>query len=195
MKRVAPCIRFNKEGIIMVVSTKENGITILANLNEIGLLQTMEICRSFNPSRVEEECLDQTITADTATEGVVGLGCCRKSIRLKEVIIGMRSVWFISLTRRNYVRSGLQMCFTSVCVYESFDFSSDWSSKGEAVEMRINIGTVKFNYDENVTMMQQPQQVKEFHIWPGHTCHYTEGSNLLEQRLTQAQVWENLADT
>ncbi|GJS32987.1 topless-related protein 4-like protein [Tanacetum coccineum] len=50
---VAPCIRFNKEGIIMVVSTKENGITILANPNEIGLLQTMEICRSFNQSRVE----------------------------------------------------------------------------------------------------------------------------------------------
>ncbi|GJW25725.1 topless-related protein 4-like protein isoform X1 [Tanacetum coccineum] len=51
--QVAPCIRFNKEGIIMVVSTKENGITILANPNEIGLLQTMEICRSFNQSRVE----------------------------------------------------------------------------------------------------------------------------------------------
>ncbi|GJU18454.1 hypothetical protein Tco_1146420 [Tanacetum coccineum] len=51
--QVAPYIRFNKEGIIMVVSTKENGITILANPNEIGLLQTMEICRSFNQSRVE----------------------------------------------------------------------------------------------------------------------------------------------
>ncbi|GJR40714.1 denticleless protein homolog A [Tanacetum coccineum] len=35
------------------VQELRTGITILANPNEIGLLQTMEICRSFNQSRVE----------------------------------------------------------------------------------------------------------------------------------------------
>ncbi|PWA73375.1 WUS-interacting protein 2 [Artemisia annua] len=48
----APCIRFNKEGILMAVSTKENGIKILANPDGIRLLRTMENNRSFDPSRV-----------------------------------------------------------------------------------------------------------------------------------------------
>ncbi|GJX17232.1 topless-related protein 4-like protein isoform X1, partial [Tanacetum coccineum] len=49
---VAPCIRFNKEGILMAVSTKDNGIKILANPDGIRLLRTMENSRSFDPSRV-----------------------------------------------------------------------------------------------------------------------------------------------
>lgn len=36
----------------MAVSTKENGIKILANPDGIRLLRTMENSRSFDPSRV-----------------------------------------------------------------------------------------------------------------------------------------------
>ncbi|XP_071686114.1 topless-related protein 4-like isoform X2 [Rutidosis leptorrhynchoides] len=47
----APCIRFNKEGILMAVSTNENGIKVLANPDGLRLLRTLEN-RSFDPSRV-----------------------------------------------------------------------------------------------------------------------------------------------
>ncbi|GLU09671.1 hypothetical protein SLE2022_265180 [Rubroshorea leprosula] len=47
----SPCIRFNKEGILLAVSTDDNGVKILANAEGIRLLRTME-SRIFDPSRV-----------------------------------------------------------------------------------------------------------------------------------------------
>ncbi|KAL6974159.1 Topless-related protein 4, partial [Sarracenia purpurea var. burkii] len=47
----SPCIRFNKEGILLAVSTNDNGIKILANTDGIRLLRKVEN-RSFDPSRV-----------------------------------------------------------------------------------------------------------------------------------------------
>ncbi|CAK9145377.1 unnamed protein product [Ilex paraguariensis] len=47
----SPCIRFNKEGILLAVSTNENGIKILANTDGFRLLRTVEN-RSFDTSRV-----------------------------------------------------------------------------------------------------------------------------------------------
>lgn len=47
----SPCIRFNKEGILLAVSTEDNGVKILANAEGIRLLRTVEN-RSFDPSRV-----------------------------------------------------------------------------------------------------------------------------------------------
>ncbi|KAF3954068.1 hypothetical protein CMV_020541 [Castanea mollissima] len=40
----SPCIRFNKEGILLTVSTRENGIKILANANGLRLLRSIENC-------------------------------------------------------------------------------------------------------------------------------------------------------
>ncbi|KAJ7956726.1 Topless-related protein [Quillaja saponaria] len=48
---VSPCIRFNKEGILLAVSTNDNGIKILANADGIRLLRTVEN-RTFDASRV-----------------------------------------------------------------------------------------------------------------------------------------------
>ncbi|XP_054821523.1 topless-related protein 4-like isoform X1 [Prosopis cineraria] len=47
----SPCIRFNKEGILLAVSTNDNGIKILANTDGIRLLRTVEN-RTFDASRV-----------------------------------------------------------------------------------------------------------------------------------------------
>lgn len=47
----SPCIRFNKEGILLAVSTNDNAVKILANTDGIRLLRTMEN-RSFDASRV-----------------------------------------------------------------------------------------------------------------------------------------------
>ncbi|KAI5680896.1 hypothetical protein M9H77_02123 [Catharanthus roseus] len=47
----SPCIRFNKEGILMAVSTNDNGIKILANAEGVRLLRTMEN-RPFDASRM-----------------------------------------------------------------------------------------------------------------------------------------------
>ncbi|GLT27833.1 hypothetical protein SLA2020_028040 [Shorea laevis] len=47
----SPCIRFNKEGILLAVSTDDNEVKILANAEGIRLLRTVEN-RTFDPSRV-----------------------------------------------------------------------------------------------------------------------------------------------
>ncbi|GLT98415.1 hypothetical protein SLE2022_159200 [Rubroshorea leprosula] len=47
----SPCIRFNKEGIFLAVSTDDNGVKILANAEGIRLLRTVGN-RTFDPSRV-----------------------------------------------------------------------------------------------------------------------------------------------
>ncbi|KAI6681612.1 hypothetical protein NL676_035493 [Syzygium grande] len=47
----SPCIRFNKEGILLAVSTSDNSIKILANADGIRLLRTVEN-RPFDASRV-----------------------------------------------------------------------------------------------------------------------------------------------
>ena len=57
----SPCIRFNKEGILLAVSTNDNGIKILANADGVRLLRTVEN-RTFDASRV-------------ATASVIMVGC------------------------------------------------------------------------------------------------------------------------
>ncbi|XP_016493199.2 topless-related protein 4 isoform X2 [Nicotiana tabacum] len=47
----SPCLRFNKEGILLAVSTSDNGIKILANADGLRLLRSMEN-RQFDASRV-----------------------------------------------------------------------------------------------------------------------------------------------
>ncbi|KAJ0488149.1 putative transcription factor WD40-like family [Helianthus annuus] len=47
----SPCVRFNKEGMLLAVTTNDNGIKILANPDGIRLLRTVET-RAFDPSRV-----------------------------------------------------------------------------------------------------------------------------------------------
>ncbi|KAJ9551023.1 hypothetical protein OSB04_015068 [Centaurea solstitialis] len=55
----SPCIRFNKEGILLAVSTSDNGIKILANPDGIRLLRTMEN-RPFDASRVASASVVKT---------------------------------------------------------------------------------------------------------------------------------------
>ena len=40
--QASPCLRFNKEGILLAVSTHDNGIKILANADGIRLLRSIE---------------------------------------------------------------------------------------------------------------------------------------------------------
>ncbi|KAL9668435.1 hypothetical protein QQ045_002816 [Rhodiola kirilowii] len=47
----SPCLRFNKEGTLLAVSTNDNGIKVLANVNGTRLLHAMEN-RMVDPSRV-----------------------------------------------------------------------------------------------------------------------------------------------
>ncbi|KAK8595678.1 hypothetical protein V6N12_064192 [Hibiscus sabdariffa] len=48
---LSPCIRFNKEGTLLAVSTDDNGVKILANSDGVRLLRTVEN-RSFDAPRV-----------------------------------------------------------------------------------------------------------------------------------------------
>ncbi|PRQ31917.1 hypothetical protein RchiOBHm_Chr5g0040691 [Rosa chinensis] len=45
--QASPPIRFNKEGILLAVSTNDNGIKILANLYGIRLLRTVDASSCF----------------------------------------------------------------------------------------------------------------------------------------------------
>ncbi|XP_063945193.1 topless-related protein 4 isoform X5 [Daucus carota subsp. sativus] len=49
--QASPCVRFNKEGILLAVSTNDNGIKILANTDGIRLLRTVE-SRSFDSPKI-----------------------------------------------------------------------------------------------------------------------------------------------
>lgn len=49
--QASPCVRFNKEGILLAISTNDNGIKILANPDGVRLLKSKEN-RSFDASRV-----------------------------------------------------------------------------------------------------------------------------------------------
>lgn len=51
--KASPRIRFNKEGSLLAVSTKENGIKILANSDGLRLLRTFEN-KSYDASRAPE---------------------------------------------------------------------------------------------------------------------------------------------
>ena len=48
--QASPCLRFNKEGILLAVSTNDNGIKILANADGSRLLHSIET-RALNASR------------------------------------------------------------------------------------------------------------------------------------------------
>ncbi|GJV62490.1 E2F transcription factor-like E2FF isoform X1 [Tanacetum coccineum] len=76
------------------------------------------------------------------------------------------------------------------------DSSSDWSSKGVTVAMHRNIDCVKFEHDENITMLQQPQRnPKEFVFGPFTPATAHRAGTSGNKRVTQTQDWENLADT
>lgn len=49
-----PCLRFNKEGNLLVVTTADNGFKILANADGIRTLRTIE-ARSYEASRAPTE--------------------------------------------------------------------------------------------------------------------------------------------
>ncbi|KAL5769032.1 hypothetical protein ACOSQ2_015815 [Xanthoceras sorbifolium] len=55
----SPCIKFNKEGILLAVSTNDNGVKILANADGFRLLRTVEN-RSFDASRVAPAAVVKT---------------------------------------------------------------------------------------------------------------------------------------
>ncbi|PSR84523.1 Topless-related protein [Actinidia chinensis var. chinensis] len=60
----SPCMRFNKEGILLAISTNDNGIKILANTDGIRLLRTVE-SRSFDVSRVGSAAVVKAPTLGT----------------------------------------------------------------------------------------------------------------------------------
>ncbi|KAL9224439.1 hypothetical protein vseg_000469 [Gypsophila vaccaria] len=65
----SPCIRFNKDGTLMAVSTSDNGVKILANMDGVRLLRMMEN-RSFDASRAASAALAK----GPATMGVYPAG-------------------------------------------------------------------------------------------------------------------------
>ncbi|XP_030973166.1 protein TPR3-like isoform X3 [Quercus lobata] len=54
----APCIRFDKEGILLAVSTSENGIKILANADGVRLLCCIEN-QAVDTSRVAPATIEK----------------------------------------------------------------------------------------------------------------------------------------
>ncbi|CAN1215370.1 Topless-related protein 4 [Linum perenne] len=56
----SPCIRFNKEGILLAVSTSDNSVKILANSDGIRLLKTVEN-RTFDASRATSAAIVKVI--------------------------------------------------------------------------------------------------------------------------------------
>ncbi|KAK9697853.1 hypothetical protein RND81_08G065600 [Saponaria officinalis] len=69
----SPCIRFNKEGTLMAVSTSDNGVKILANTEGIRLLRMTEN-RSFDASRIASGSIVKGPTIGAFPTGSVSTG-------------------------------------------------------------------------------------------------------------------------
>ncbi|XP_062148973.1 topless-related protein 4-like isoform X2 [Alnus glutinosa] len=69
----SPCIRFNKEGILLAVSTNDNGVKILANADGIRMLRTVEN-RTFDASRVASAAAVKVSTISTFGSANVAVG-------------------------------------------------------------------------------------------------------------------------
>ncbi|WRX32650.1 WD40 repeat - like 10 [Theobroma cacao] len=67
----APCIRFNKEGTLLAVSTEDNGVKILANSDGIRFLRTVEN-RSFDASRVAPAAMAPNMGAFGSNNATIG---------------------------------------------------------------------------------------------------------------------------
>ncbi|CAN6450976.1 unnamed protein product [Victoria cruziana] len=67
----SPRMRFNKEGILLAVSTADNGFKILANADGLRLLHTLE-SRSFDASRVVSEAAKPTTINSMGTVNAAG---------------------------------------------------------------------------------------------------------------------------
>ncbi|XP_019170022.1 PREDICTED: topless-related protein 4-like isoform X2 [Ipomoea nil] len=65
----SPCIRFNKEGMLLAVSTSDNGIKILANADGVRLIRATE-SRALDPSRVVSKA--PMITSYCASNSTAG---------------------------------------------------------------------------------------------------------------------------
>ncbi|XP_058206857.1 topless-related protein 4-like isoform X1 [Rhododendron vialii] len=82
----SPCLRFNKEGILLAISTNENGIKILANIDGIRLLQTLET-RSFDPSRAGSSSVLKASTMGTfGANPPVGLSIIDRSAPTASIV-------------------------------------------------------------------------------------------------------------
>ncbi|XP_031130262.1 topless-related protein 4-like isoform X2 [Ipomoea triloba] len=64
----SPCIRFNKEGMLLAVSTSDNGIKILANADGVRLIRATE-SHALDPSRVVSKAPMITSYASNSTAG------------------------------------------------------------------------------------------------------------------------------
>ncbi|KAI4376676.1 hypothetical protein MLD38_014413 [Melastoma candidum] len=69
----SPCVRFNKEGILLAVSTSDNSIKILANADGVRLLRTLEN-RSFDPSRASSGAIMKPPTLAVFPPGTASVG-------------------------------------------------------------------------------------------------------------------------
>ncbi|KAE9464317.1 hypothetical protein C3L33_03710, partial [Rhododendron williamsianum] len=82
----SPCLRFNKEGILLAISTNENGIKILANTDGIRLLRTLET-RSFDPSRAGSSSVLKASTMGTfGANPPVGLSIIDRSAPTASIV-------------------------------------------------------------------------------------------------------------
>ncbi|CAL0330486.1 unnamed protein product [Lupinus luteus] len=69
----SPCIRFNKEGILLAVSTNDSAVKILANAEGIRLLRTVE-SRTFDASRAASAAVVKAPTIGTFPSTSVTVG-------------------------------------------------------------------------------------------------------------------------
>ncbi|GAV82484.1 WD40 domain-containing protein [Cephalotus follicularis] len=87
----SPCIRFNREGTLLAVSTNDNGIKILANAEGIRLLRTVEN-RTFDASRVASAATVKApaIASFGSPSATIGSGIADRTAPMT-VMLGMNS--------------------------------------------------------------------------------------------------------
>nr|XP_043619034.1 topless-related protein 4-like isoform X2 [Erigeron canadensis] len=90
----SPCVRFNKEGMLLAVATADNGIKIIANPDGVRLLRTLEN-RSFDASRVASSSLKTSVMTTFGASNASG------GPSIMDRVAAMPSIGMMNVENRN----------------------------------------------------------------------------------------------
>ncbi|XP_028071518.1 topless-related protein 4-like [Camellia sinensis] len=97
----SPCIRFNKEGTLLAISTSENGVKILANSDGVRLLHSIE-SRALDASRMASE--------SAAKAPIIGTFCASSSVAGTNVGVADRNAPAIPMITLKSPYHGISPC-------------------------------------------------------------------------------------
>ncbi|THG19508.1 hypothetical protein TEA_012846 [Camellia sinensis var. sinensis] len=159
----SPCIRFNKEGTLLAVSTSENGVKILANSDSVRLLRSIE--SRAHASRMASE--------SAAKAPIIGTFCASSSAARTNVGVADRNAPAIPMI--TLVSKDTCQVDTGVLLSQKLHDQILWSSQSNAIKTAERQGS---NTNDCVAVV--PWVASQIPLTSGADVPRTEVSELME---------------